>query len=358
MTPVLTGDKIRQLLIHIAGCVTFLALPIVFSPDANNLYDLLRFPPAMKDFIVYVLLLLFFYFNFFWLIPTFYFRRKYVSFFALAILCFGLIVLLPNALIVGDNVFHQPPHGMPPPPPGFSHFRDRPEPQKHSLLIDMGHQIFLFLAVFFFSLILKIRNRWKQAEQEKLNAELSYLKAQINPHFLFNVLNSIYSLAVVKSDETPTAVIKLSGMMRYVLNDAGHHMVPLSREIDYIRDYIELQRIRFGSSLPLAFAVNGSPSGQLIAPLILISFVENAFKYGINASEDAEIKIDISIEEQTLQFHVFNKKVTFNDIPAASSGLGIENTKKRLELLYPGRHTLDIIDGAGHFSVSLTLQLL
>lgn len=358
MTSVLTGDKIRQLLIHIAGCVTFLALPIVFSPDANNLYDLLLFPPAMKDFIVYVLLLLFFYFNFFWLIPTFYFRRKYVSFFALAIICFGLIVLLPNALIVGDNVFHQRPPGMPPPPPAFSHFSDRPEPHKHSLLIDMGHQIFLFLAVFFFSLILKIRNRWKQAEQEKLNAELSYLKAQINPHFLFNVLNSIYSLAVVKSDETPTAVIKLSGMMRYVLNDAGHHMVPLSREIDYIRDYIELQRIRFGTSLPLAFTVNGAPSGQLIAPLILISFLENAFKYGINASEDADIKIDIAIGEHLLKFHVFNKKVTFNDIPAASSGLGIENTKKRLELLYPGRHTLDITDAADHFSVSLSLQLL
>ncbi|WP_343669762.1 histidine kinase [Chitinophaga sp.] len=352
MTPALTGDKIRQLLIHIAGCVTFLALPIVFSPDANNLYDLLRFPPAMKDFIVYVLLLLFFYFNFFWLIPTFYFRRKYVSFFALAIICFGLIVLLPNALIVGDNVFHRPPPGMPPP------FRDHPEPPKHSLLVDMGHEVFLFLAVFFFSLILKIRNRWKQAEQEKLNAELSYLKAQINPHFLFNILNSIYSLAVVKSDETPTAVIKLSGMMRYVLNDAGHHMVPLSREIDYIQDYIELQRIRFGSSLPLTFTVNGVPSGQLIAPLILISFVENAFKYGINASEDADIQVAISIEEQLLQFHVFNKKVTFNDIPAASSGLGIENTKKRLELLYSGRHTLEITDAADHFSVSLSLQLL
>lgn len=358
MTPAFNGDKIRQLLIHIAGCVTFLALPIVFSPDASNLYDLLRFPPAMRDFILYVLLLLFFYFNYFWLIPTFYFRRKYVSFFALAILCFGLIVLLPNALIAGDNVFHPQPPGMRVPPPGFGHFDDRPAPQKLSLLIDMGHQIFLFLAVFFFSLILKIRDRWKQAEQEKLNAELSYLKAQINPHFLFNVLNSIYSLAVVKSDETPTAVIKLSGMMRYVLNDAGHHLVPLSREIDYIQDYIELQRIRFGASLPLTFVLNGSPSGQLIAPLILISFVENAFKYGVNASEDAAIKIDISIEEQSLQFHVFNKKVTFSDIPAASSGLGIENTRKRLELLYPGRHTLDIADTTGHFSVSLSLQLL
>ncbi|RFM34832.1 sensor histidine kinase [Chitinophaga silvisoli] len=350
MTPVPTGDKIRQLLIHIAGCVTFLALPIVFSPDASNLYDLLRFPPAMREFIVYVLLLLFFYFNFFWLIPTFYFRRKYISFFALAIVCFGLIVLLPNALIAGDNVFHHR--------PGPPHFRMPPEPRKHFILVDMGHQIFLFLAVFFFSLILKIRNRWKQAEQEKLNAELSYLKAQINPHFLFNVLNSIYSLAVVKSDETPTAVIKLSGMMRYVLNDASHHMVPLSREVDYIRDYIELQRIRFGASLPLTYTVNGTPSGQLIAPLILISFVENAFKYGINAAEDAEIKIDIRIDEQTLQFQVFNKKVSFNDIPAGSSGLGIENTKKRLELLYSGRHTLDITDAADHFSVSLLLQLI
>lgn len=344
MTSVFTGDRIRQLCIHIAGCVTFLALPIVFSPDAGNLYDLLRFPPAMKDFIVYLLLLAFFYFNFFWLIPTFYFRRKYVAFFALAFVCFVLIVLVPNALVAG------------PPPPDFH--RHGPEPPPHSLLIDVGHQVFLFLAVFFFSLILKIRNRWKQAEQDKLNAELSYLKAQINPHFLFNVLNSIYSLAVLKSDETPTAVIKLSGMMRYVLNDAGHQLVPLYREIDYIHDYIDLQRIRFGAALPLSFSVHGEPAGQLVAPLILISFVENAFKYGVNAAEDTDIRISITIHEKELDFQVFNKKVTFSGMPDTSSGLGIDNTRKRLERLYPGRYTLHITDAAEHFSVSLLLQLI
>lgn len=232
-----------------------------------------------------------------------------------------------------------------------------PPPPALSLLVDVGHQLFLFLAVFFFSLILKINNRWKQAEQEKLNAELSYLKAQINPHFLFNILNNIYSLSIEKSDEAPTAVIKLSGMMRYVLQDAGHHLVPLSREIDYMKDYITLQRIRFGATLPLILEVLGLPSGQLVPPLILISFVENAFKYGINASEDADIRISLQISETELHFNVFNKKVTFHEMPAAGSGLGIENTKKRLQLLYPGRHQLEIRDETNQFNVSLLLQL-
>jgi hypothetical protein len=338
--------KFREVLIHIAGCVTFLALPIVFSPDANSIADLWKYAPALKDFLVYLSLILFFYFNFFWLIPTFYFKRKYAGFFLISFLCFAMIVLLPNMLV--DN--GQP---MPPPPP-FEDFRPQPT---RSLLMDVSHQVFLFLAVFFFSLILKISNRWRQSEKEKLNAELSYLKAQINPHFLFNTLNSIYSLAIEKSDQTPAAVVKLSGMMRYVISDAGHHHVPLSKEIEYIRNYIELQKLRFGNSVPLSFTVTGTPAGDQIAPLILISFVENAFKHGVNAAEDADIRITVDITPHQLKFTSFNNKVTVQEMPEEKGGLGIDNTRKRLQLLYPGRHTLEITDDPYYFSVSLLLQL-
>jgi sensor histidine kinase YesM len=221
----------------------------------------------------------------------------------------------------------------------------------------VSHQVFLFLAVFFFSLILKISYRWRQSEKEKLNAELSYLKAQINPHFLFNTLNSIYSLAIEKSDQTPTAIVKLSGMMRYVISDAGHHHVPLSREIEYIRNYIELQMIRFGNAVPLSFQVNGSAAREQIAPLILISFVENAFKHGVNAAEDSDIRITIDVTPHQLHFTAFNNKVTVQEMPEDKGGLGIENTKQRLQLLYPGRHTLEITDHKDYFSVSLLLKL-
>ncbi|SEW15437.1 Histidine kinase [Chitinophaga sp. YR573] len=380
-------SKLREVLIHIGGCVTFLALPIVFSPDANSIADVWKYAPALKDFLVYLSLILFFYFNFFFLIPVFYFKRNYTGFFLISFVCFAVVVLLPNAVVKEDNGFEksayrperperaEPPEGAkPPPPPPDERFSIQPSPphmpeeqhtsnmpvQQHtskSLLLDVGHQVFLFLAVFFFSLILKISNRWRQSEKEKLNAELSYLKAQINPHFLFNTLNSIYSLAIDKSDQTPAAIVKLSGMMRYVISDSGHHLVSLSKEIDYINNYIALQKIRFGNAVPLSFRVSGVYVGEQIAPLILISFVENAFKHGVNAAEDSDIRIEINITLHQLHFTAFNNKVTVQEMPEDKGGLGIVNTRKRLELLYPGRHTLEIIDDPNYFSVSLLLQL-
>jgi hypothetical protein len=329
---------------------------------------------------VYLALLLFFYFNYFWLIPVFYFRRKYGGFFLITFLCFIVLVLVPNLMTefregppgagyqwpanspmprpipMPDN---PPPEGLEPPPP-YPHDDGpgRPPNQltSRSLLLDVSHQVFLFLAVFFFSLILRISYRWRQTEREKLNAELAYLKAQINPHFLFNILNTIYSLAIEKSDQTATAVVELSQMMRYVISEAGHHLVPLSKEIDYISNYIALQRLRFGDTIPLSYTVTGTPSGQLIAPLILISFVENAFKHGVNSSEDADIRINIVITDKQLHFTAFNNKVTIQEIPE-SGGLGIENTRQRLQLLYPANHTLEIKDELHHFSVSLILTL-
>ncbi len=385
--------RVSQVLIHITGCVIFLALPIVFSPDASNLSDLWRYPPALKDFLVYLVILLFFYFNYFVLIPQYYFRRKYLAFFLISLVCFTIIVLLPNMLVdvrggppregyewpannpmpmPSDRYPHEMQHspmeqademsrqGNYQPPPGMGPGA-MPQHDHHtvsrSILLDIGHQVFLFLAVFFFSLILRITDRWRQTEKEKLNAELSYLKAQINPHFLFNILNTIYSLAVEKSDQTGTAVVKLSQMMRYVISDAGHQLVPLSREIDYLRNYIELQKMRFGDQLPLSFTVTGQATSQLIAPLILISFVENAFKHGVNAAENTDIKIAVSIQENQLHFSAFNNKVNIKELPETEGGIGLENTRKRLQLLYPASHTLVIRDEATYFEVSLSLQL-
>lgn len=394
--------RLSQVLIHIAGCVTFLALPIVFSPDAHNPSDLWKHPPALKDFLVYLALLLFFYFNYFWLIPNYYFKRRYTGLFLFTLLCFVAIVLVPNMLIgfrgnppragyewPANNPMpmpsdrpprdlHQPPPmqqpadadsipsygqespppaGRPIPPPDHFQGPGQQQPVSRSLLLDVSHQLFLFLAVFFFSLILKINYRWRQTEKEKLNAELSYLKAQINPHFLFNILNTIYSLAIEKSDQTGTAVVKLSQMMRYVISDASDHLVPLSREIDYLSNYIELQKMRFGDAVPLSFTLTGKATGQLIAPLILISFVENAFKHGVNAAEDTDIRITVDIAEKQLHFTAFNNKVTVNDMQETTGGLGIENTRKRLQLLYPGSHKLVIKDEEHYFEVSLSLQL-
>jgi LytS/YehU family sensor histidine kinase len=221
----------------------------------------------------------------------------------------------------------------------------------------MDHNFFLVFAVLFFSLLLRIASQWRRSEKEKLNAELSYLKAQINPHFLFNTLNSIYALAIEKSDNTATAVAKLSGMMRYVISDAAKRFVPLDKELAYIKDYIELQRIRFGDTIQLYFDINGTANGKQIAPLILISFIENAFKYGVNAEEDSVIGIHMNIEENKLNMRVYNHKVNVQMAHEGKTGTGIANTKTRLDLLYPARHLLTISENEKEFSVSLTLIL-
>ncbi|PWV53449.1 hypothetical protein [Chitinophaga sp. S165] len=201
--------RLGQVLIHIAGCVTFLALPIVFSPDAGNLSDLWKYPPALKDFLVYLALLLFFYFNYFWLIPNYYFKRRYTGFFLIILLCFAVIVVVPNMLIEGHppregyefpannplllpsdrpprDLQHPPPlqhpadtdtlssygrgsspaAGHPLPPPDGNHGQGHQQPSPRSLLPDVSHQVFLFLAVFFLSFILKMIPRWRQTGKE------------------------------------------------------------------------------------------------------------------------------------------------------------------------------------------------
>jgi LytS/YehU family sensor histidine kinase len=202
---------------------------------------------------------------------------------------------------------------------------------------------------------LKMSNLWKQTQKEKLDAELLYLKAQINPHFLFNTLNSIYSLAIVKSDMTASAIVKLSGMMRYVLSEAHLETVSLQKETAYISDYIELQKLRLTESANLHFILTGYNTGKQIAPLLLIPFIENAFKFGVNPEKKSEISIHIDIEESHLFLFVKNDKV--ND-SAEHNGLGIANTQSRLQLLYPGKHELNITDTENQFSVSLKIYFV
>lgn len=343
-------------MLHITGSLAFLALPFLFSPDGSDrgitaLWDV---APMQRDFLTYVLLLGFFYVNYFVLIPRLYFPKRYVLFIIAILACYLVISLVPPAVIPRQER-RMPPRmemRMEAPP-----HMNRPAPREpNRFLIDPRH-FFLFLFVVFFSLVLQISNQWKRTEREKLQAELSFLKAQINPHFLFNTLNSIYALALDRSENTAAAVVKLSGMMRHVISEAGNEMVDLGKEITYIRNYIELQRIRFDSSIDLELTIEGNPAGKQIAPLILISFVENAFKHGVNPDENSKIRIGLFIHQHTLRLDVFNHKVHVRPDNEAESGLGIDNTKNRLRLLYPDKHILTIRDTPEDFFISLTLHL-
>lgn len=192
--------------------------------------------------------------------------------------------------------------------------------------------------------------------QQQTEIELSVLKSQVNPHFLFNVLNSIYSLSLQKSEQTPEVVIRLSEILRYMLYEAKYEYVPLKKEIQMLRDYADIERMRLSGGQVLSFHCDHRISAYRIAPLLLIPFVENAVKHGANSrAEDAFIAIDIKMADDTLRFSCQNN---YNPQPVrADSGLGLENVRKRLQLLYPGKHVLDIKQQNNFFEVSLSIQL-
>jgi hypothetical protein len=343
-----TKNLRRQILIHAIGSIVFLSFPILFSPDLSS--NVLNINPVRRDLIQYVLLLLFFYLSYFVLVPRLYFNKKFVAFTLSLLGCYLLISLLPEYLIP-----HQHHH---PPAQGGGHFPPPPHRSNFPLFHEIGRNIFKFLLILFFSVLLRIYHRWKQTEKEKLDAELSYLKAQINPHFLFNSLNSIYSLALQEGgNQTASAIEKLSGMMRYVLSEAHQEKVSLEKELNYIESYIELQRVRFGNTIQLNYNVSGAVSHYQIAPLILISFIENAFKHGINPEENSEINTSIEIHDGELTLQVYNKKVETVNKLEEKSGLGIDNTKFRLQLLYPGKHRLLITETDINYKVFLNIVL-
>ncbi len=208
-----------------------------------------------------------------------------------------------------------------------------------------------------------LRNeRMKQKlKEEKLTAELNFLKAQINPHFLFNVLNMAFSSATSTGDaKTANIIEKLASLMRYMLYESNTEKVELSKEIRYIHDYINLQKMRFSSEIPVIihFETSGDFERPVIAPLILIPFIENAFKYGIKFNQTSEIRIHLDVNENNMVFSVVNGRFLGHDqVTGANAGIGLENVKKRLSLIYPERYQLDISDQDELFSVVLKINL-
>ena len=222
--------------------------------------------------------------------------------------------------------------------------------------------LFTSLIFLFLSAVLKFTVDWflneriqRDLENQRLSAELSFLKSQINPHFLFNSLNSIYSLAYQRSETTPEAILKLSEIMRYMLYECNDNKVDLAKELQYLQNYIDLQKIRFSNKAFIDFKVAGEVEYQQIVPLLLIAFIENAFKHGVANNPLTPIRLLIDLEELHLHFYMQNKK--HNNNRDASGGIGLSNVKRRLDLLYKGKYNLDIRDEADTYTVELSLVL-
>jgi LytS/YehU family sensor histidine kinase len=219
-----------------------------------------------------------------------------------------------------------------------------------------------FVLVFMISTGTRIITFWfdteqrkKQAEKEKVDAELTALKAQINPHFLFNTLNSIYYMSIQKSDDAPETIIKLSDLMRFVLTETQAQFIPLNKEIECINQYIDLQAMRLPKKTVVDFKVEGDIEQQIIAPLMLLPFVENAFKHGVSTHVESKILIHLDVKKDWLLFHAENKKE--HQTIKKSTRIGLSNVVRRLELTYPQKHNLKIDESGNTFKVDLKINL-
>ena len=345
-----------NIIIHIAGWIGIAIISLLITPGFNE--------KNISDYLFQLILILqiaaFFYINYFVLVPQYLVKRKIILFIALAIIlmfCFSLIGEISFNYHLRSMKF-EPYHikNMPPKPNGF---------HRDPFGFDPFRGFFIYLIVFIVSTGIKMTNEWfkndhqkRELENDKLNAELSMLKAQINPHFFFNVLNNICSLARSKSEETETYIIKLSQLMRYNLYEQKEDKVELKKEVQFIKDYIDIQKMRLINTVEVTFNQSGEISNQLLEPMLLFPFIENAFKHGISYDVPSKIIIELSVEQNELVFLVNNTIHKSPDSMSQGKGIGLQNVLKRLKLLYADKHEILINNNNNEYTVSLKLMLL
>ena len=337
-----SNKKIVTIIAHLAAWACFFALPyLVFFPrmlDANF---------SMSDHMIAsiicnnLFLVFFYYLNTLVLIPKLLMKEKWLIY-TVTIFCFLVMYLYVPKYIA---TWIAPPEirNFPSNLPGKS--RPRTGSNRRSF-VDFFN-IAIFLLVFTVGTCISVIQRWlqteetrKETESQKLQTELSFLKSQINPHFFFNTLNNIYSLAVVRSEKTAPAVMKLSSIMRYILTETTQEHVALHNEVDFIKNYIELQQVRLTEKTTVAFSSVGLIDEKLVAPLVFIPFVENAFKYGISTKSVSHIEIKIEALANSIRFFSSNFIVPSENNMMENTGIGINNVKRRLALMYPDKYTL------------------
>ncbi|MEG2318486.1 MAG: histidine kinase [Rikenellaceae bacterium] len=371
--------KLKIILPHILswGVALFIAIVtninfVEFDQEQRSAF----FQDNMPIWCVYVV---FFYLCYLLIIPKTLFKKRYVAFpFTLIILFLGsffiinrektdiykgflkerIIEVSNDHAISADRAEHRV----------QSLERRLVEVESHRNSINIfaphsSHTSYTLFFVFVVALGITMLRKWQEyqraaeeARQRQMESELSYLKQQINPHFLFNALNSIYSLIISTSPDAGDAVLKLSAILRYMLYETDKTTVSLSKELDMINDYLSLQKLKCTSATKVTFVYNGDVDNRSLPPLILIPFIENAFKYGSDNVHDSFIDISIAIKENTLFFEVQNRIVCPRK-ESVSSGIGIANIKRRLELIYHDKYLLTTKEHDDIFFVSLQIPI-
>lgn len=317
---------------------------ILLSLDSNQGGFLLTF---RNTFIHVFFLMVIVYFNYWYLIPRYLSQKRFVTYIALLFLTAAIIMPIEMVCLYWNIAGH-----------------NNIDAQLELLTKQSGHFIFLFMTLIV-STLLKITKEWllqqavqKDLENKNLQSELSFLKSQINPHFLFNTLNSLYALTLKKSDKAPELVLQLSDMMRYMLYKSNEKEVPLDQEIKYIENYLALERTRYGDKARIEFDYVGEPASQYkVAPLLFITFLENSFKHGLSQSiEHGFVECFIYTENGVIDYTLQNSKTTERDDNYFQGGIGLVNVKRRLELIYPKRYQLDIHETEDTYVVNLKIQ--
>lgn len=298
------------------------------------------------------------YYLIYFLNPRFLYKKKYVLFGILFLIGTYVFSILARVLViyVVEELYREPPFRQ------ESFFEIATDVER--LYKDFFYKV--FLPVFLFASAKLIKERFEEKsrsellQKEKVTAELNFMKAQIHPHFLFNTLNNLYVLTLKKSDEASDVVLKLSEMLDYMLYKCNGTSVTIAEEIQLIQNYIDLERLRYGNRLELVFNKSIDDTQTQIAPLILVSLIENAFKHGASGTVTIpKIKIDIAVENKQLLFSIFNTKPTHvqKDFTNFKKGIGLVNTNSQLRLLYPNNHSMEIVEDRTSYTVKLLINL-
>lgn len=304
-----------------------------------------------------------FYINYFWLVPKFYMKNKTMIFFILAlvvVVCFYFVLDLTNQALHNPERERRIAESI---DEGTREHRFQRPPFK--LMQIYGYSL-LSIVIVGFSIGLRAieqhsasEKRQKELEKEKLNSELAFLKNQVSPHFFFNTLNNIYSLVEINSEDAQAAILKLSKLMRYLLYESEHGETLLSDEIEFMKNYIDLMQLRISKKVEIEINLTQENTDLKVPPLLFIPFIENAFKHGISYRDKSFIKVQMHTNQQKISFMCVNSTTSDKKEKHEEnhSGIGLENVKKRLKLLFPGRHALNIIPTSKEFRVSLEIDL-
>jgi len=343
-------NRKRIALLHVLGWSLLIVGSICRSYFSNRFLDQ-SFPHFLIIELCYYLVSgICFYLSYFLVAPYLIVKRKYTPAFLLTLFTFIAVVSTRYAL---EFWFFKP----------VLHFDNYKGgvPDLSYYLSNIFY--FYFPSYFVYGLMYFFAQRWYDNQQrqqellkERLHAELTFLRAQVNPHFLFNTINDIYSLSYQKSPLAPEALLKLSVILRYMLREGNEDLMPLNREVEYLENVIALQRIASKGAACITFEQEGYIGDQPIASLLFIAFVENAFKHGVVEDPNAPVEIYLKADNSSLKLLVKNKKS--HGLEDDTAGIGLKNVRRRLELIYPNRHVLEVNDNKESFMVELSIELV